>query len=233
MKINWKKIAKIFERAAGLPFDDLGKNLKDIDDVKEALQVFSVAPNPQLAKNILDSVFAECDVKSMTRLDAKYEGWLNDFTADENMVKQVIKACDYLSDHDMATVADFYGTHVLWGAVLRNHYEEHAFANSARLIDYAHKALAQGQGEAATDCMYHLFNGHGEGDYNVHVQQELRDLYAKAMIAFIDQDLAKAKSWLDDERGVGGPNPSYEEPYYQAMSYLATKRRTEHAKLAV
>lgn len=225
MKINWNKIAKIFERAAGLPFDELGKNLRDIDDLKEALQVCAAAPNPQLAKNILDSVYVECDRLSSNMSEKVNARWSQDFRTEEGVVKKLIAVCDYLSNHDMATVSDFYGTHVLWGAELGNYFEEQALANSARLIDYAHKALAQGQGEAATDCMYHLFNGRGEGDYNAHVQQELRDLYAKSMMAFIDQDFSGAAKWLNDERGVGGPDYSYEEPYYQAMAYLAAKRR--------
>lgn len=225
MKFNWDTFLKVFERAAGIPLPEIGVNINNIDDLKDSLQYFAAVPSPKVAKNILDSVFAECDVQSMTRLDQKYQGWLTDLKNDPETAKQVVAVCDYLAAHDIQTSATFYNTHVLWGANLGHCFDEHNLANSGRLLDYTHKALEQGQPQAATKCMYQFYHFGEQNNYSTFMQEELQDLYAQSMIAFIDADQPRAQSWLEDERGVGGPQSSYELAYYKAMTHLAQKSR--------
>lgn len=227
MKVNWDKLlTTFFERTAGIPLPEIGENINSVEDLKEALQYFAVAANPKIAQNILHAVFEECEELSLTRLNEEYEGWVRELKNDPDTLKRVISVCDYLADYDAKTSARFYNTHVLWGANLQDGLEEHSFADSARLIDYAHKALEQGAPEASTKCIFELYHSGKQQDYSTQAQQELEDLFTKSLIAFIDTDQQSAQNWLDDERGVGGPESAYEVAYYKAMTHLAQKART-------
>lgn len=227
MKINWNRIAQFFEQASGLPPKHQTekaqtKTIQTAADFKALLLSFDHSDQRENALQILTLVRDEATRRSELRKDESYTSWLNAVVSDEQAVAQIMRICDYVAGYDVRTAGKFYYDEFLWGT-FSNVYCEEDIQKAAHLIDYAEKAMAQGEPEIAVDMYDMLYHCGLEEIFVPKERAGFRTQYAKALIAFIDDDFRAARNHLENEAGVGGPNPEYELPYYQARAYLAAQ----------